>query len=51
MGPHPKETELISDDSGQLGVYTNQTLFMRTVPVKVRDNIWKELGFEFETAM
>lgn len=49
IGPHPEETELMRDDSGQSVVYTNQTLFVRVVPVKLRDAIWQELGFDFET--
>jgi len=51
VGPHPEETELTRDDSRHSDGYTNQTLFMRTVPVKVRDDTWKGLGFDFETAM
>ena len=51
VGPHPEETPLTRDESGQSDVHTNQTLFMRTVPVKVQDDIWKGLGFDFETAM
>jgi hypothetical protein len=47
MGPHPEETEeLTRDDSGQSVVYTNQTLFIRTMPVKVQDDIWNGLGFD-----
>jgi len=49
VGQHPEETA--ADDHGQSHVYTNQTLFMRTVPVKVGDDIWKGLGFDFETPM
>ena len=52
LGPLPEETEeLTRDDSGQLDVYTNQTLFMRTVSVKVRDDIWNGLDYDFETTM
>ena len=47
VGPLPEETELTRDDSKQPIVYTNQTLFVRTVPVKVRDDIWNRLGFDF----
>jgi len=52
-GPDPEEMEELrsSDDSGHPGVYKNQCLFVRTLNATVREDIWQELGFEFETAM
>jgi hypothetical protein len=50
-GPDPEETEELksSDDSGHSGVYMNQCLFVRTLPVMLKDDIWQRLGFDFET--
>ena len=52
-GPDPEETEELrsSDESGHSGMYMNQCLFVRTLPVKLRDDIWQRSGFDFGTPM
>ena len=52
-GPDPRETEELraTDDSGHSNVYENQCLFVRTLNATLRDDVWKGMGFDFETTM
>jgi len=52
-GPDPRETEALrsTDDSGHhSNVYENQCLFVRTLNADLQDDVWKGMGFAFETA-
>jgi len=53
VGPGPEYTEELrtTDDSGHLGVRRNLCLFARTLNATLRDDVWQDLGFDFETVM
>jgi hypothetical protein len=42
-GPDPEETEELMSGDGDPGVYMNQCLFVRALPVKLRDDIWQSM--------
>jgi hypothetical protein len=42
-GPDPEETEELMSSDGHSGVYMNQCLFVRAVPVKLQEDIWQSM--------
>ena len=53
VGPDPEEMEELAptDEPGNSSAYKNQCLFVRTLNATLRDDAWKGLGLDFETAM
>ena len=52
-GPDPEEMEELRSTDGpdSSNVYKNQCLFVRTLNATFRDDVWKGLRLDFETAM